>query len=701
MVKSFYKIRRVRPFCFLLWVFILASFSNVSFSHENGKILSISVVRKDANYAAKIVLSHSINYKPRSFSVVSPSKIIVDLPGIETNRPTYVLPLNMGDFDKVYVAQLNEKTRLVFTLSRFHAYKIQREGDQLILTLFDQNEKPLDTRFQKTEKNNYSSGSELKKIDFRKGETGSGLIVLNTDVGHTAIHVDHLSDGLSVFLPKVEPRDALLKSYDVSDFSTPVEKFIVLKKAGGTLVRVYVKGPFEDKTFESLGKVIIELNKLETDSNSLDMFKKRVFYGKHMSLHFQDTPIQNVLQAIADFTGINILVTNKVTGNLTIRLDDVPWDQALSIVLESRNLGMRKNGNIIFVGTRGELLESEKQYIQSQRQMNDLAHTVSVVFHLNYQKADLLERMLNEKDKILSDRGSVIVDKRTNQIFVRDIPSKIKEVEKFIKAVDIPVSQVLIEARIVEANNTFNRSLGIRLGNIGSNETMTWSNSAANNVDIFSGTALPVVGAKSWNINFPAIGDSPAGFAWTIFNAEHTALLNLEISALEADGNGKTLANPRVVTSDKQQAVIEQGTELPYTTVQGTASGVQTYSTVFKKVNLSLNVTPQITPNNHIILDVEVTKDSVGAISTTAGAAINTKHVKTQVLVENGGTLVIGGIYEDNSSGSNSKVPYLSQIPVFGKLFQSHSKHHSRSELMIFITPRVIHENGHARVLLS
>lgn len=684
----------------IMSVFLFATGLVLAGTSSNG-LVSINTIKEGNNYAVKIMLSGdlSIRKKPSVFSVVSPAKIVIDLPDVTTSRPTYVVPIGVGDFDKVYVAQLSNKTRLVFSLKTFHSYDLQQEGDHLILSLTDdfpakpiQNSRDSDRETTINSQYHDEKQRSLTKVDFKKGEKGSGMIVLNTNVRHSFIRADRVANGVLVYLPDLVPYDSIVKSYDVSDFSTPVQKFSIVRKDRGSLIRIYSSGVFEDRTFESQGKIVIELKKVSSSEGSYGGLSKRVFVGKRLSLHFQNTTIRGALQAIADFTGLNILVTDGVKGSLTLRLNDVPWDQALNIILESGNLGMRKNGSVIVIGTSKELIESEKQYLQSEKQMNELAQTRSVVFHLNYQKANDVEKMLGSKNKILSERGSAIVDDRTNQIFIRDVPDKIKEVRDFIKAVDVPVSQVMIEARIVEADSTFNRSLGVRLGTVGNNQNSTWGADLLQNASLRSNPADIVnVGSKSLNINLPATSTSPGRFAWTIFNADGTSLLNLEISALEADGEGKTLANPRVVTSDKQQAIIEQGTEIPYTTVQGSGTNV-TLSTEFKKVNLSLSVTPQITPNNHVILDVEVTKDSVGVFSTTAGPAINTKHVKTQVLVENGGTLVIGGIYEDTRNSDHTKVPLLGDIPVIGNLFRSKTKVRNRSELMVFITPRVLYE---------
>jgi len=408
-----------------------------------------------------------------------------------------------------------------------------------------------------------------------------------------------------------------------------------------------------------------------------------------------------VLQVIADFTGLNIITSDTVQGNLTLRLKDVPWDQALDIILQSKGLDMRKNGNVIIVAPREEIAAKEKLELEARNQIADLEPLRTENFVVNYQKVDDVRKLLvDDKQRLLSKRGSVMVDARTNQMFVQDTTARLEEVRRLLQRIDIPVPQVLIEARIVEADDRFSRNLGARFGfaRITNGE---WINGGAGSSIGPSSTAssgsnsITINGSTVTNPNFvnlPAAGIggfSPGTIGLTLFNSSVTRLLNLELTALEADGRGKVVSSPRVITADKVKANIEQGTEIPYQAA--TSSGATQIQ--FRKAVLRLEVTPQITPEGAIFLNVSVNKDSPSAVATGgAGVAIDTKAVQTQVLVENGGTVVLGGIYEQTERVTTTKVPLLGDIPVLGWLFKNTARVNDRTELMIFITPRVVSE---------
>jgi type IV pilus assembly protein PilQ len=419
---------------------------------------------------------------------------------------------------------------------------------------------------------------------------------------------------------------------------------------------------------------------------------------------------------IADFTNFNVVTSDTVTGNVTLRLKDVPWDQALDIILQAKGLGLRKSGNVIWIAPKDELAAKEKVDLESKAQISALEPVRTQSFQLNYAKAEEIAKGLSGQGgsggssnmKILSPRGSVIFETRTNQLFVSDIPSKLEEIQMMISKIDVPVRQVLIEARIVIADDKFGSSLGVKLGAAdlrgirGGVPGYTVSGdtrvTVGGNMNAVGGQTLQT-GAPAFSdsqfVSLPAIGQggyNPASFALSLFGASSNRFLNLEISALEADGKGKVVSSPRVVTADQQKALIEQGTELPYQTA--TSSGATALQ--FRKANLKLEVTPQITPEGSVMLDVDVNKDSVGQ-STAAGFAIDTKHVKTQVLVENGGTVVIGGIFEQNDRTDVTKVPFLGDVPVLGNLFKTTTKSSQRTELLIFLTPKVVTERTAAQ----
>jgi type IV pilus assembly protein PilQ len=436
-----------------------------------------------------------------------------------------------------------------------------------------------------------------------------------------------------------------------------------------------------------------------------------------LSLNFQNIEVRALLQVIADFTNFNVVTSDTVTGNVTLRLKDVPWDQALDVILQAKGLGLRKSGNVIWIAPKDELAAKEKVDLESKAQIAALEPVRTQAFQLNYTKAEEVAKGLTGQSgggaasRILSPRGSVIFETRTNQLFVTDTPTKLEEIQAMISKIDIAVRQVLIEARIVIANDTFGRSLGVKLGatdlrglrggtpgySIGGNNYVTvggnYSNVGVqtNQTPNTSTSYIP----DSQFVNLPAVGQNnfnAATFAVSLFGATSNRFLNLEISALEADGKGKVVSSPRVITADQVKALIEQGEELPYQTA--TSSGATALQ--FRKANLKLEVTPQITPEGNVMLDVDVNKDSVGR-ATAAGFAIDTKHVKTQVLVENGGTVVIGGIFEQTDREDVTKVPLLGDVPYLGTLFRTKTRSSNKTELLIFITPKVVTDRTAAR----
>jgi type IV pilus assembly protein PilQ len=439
------------------------------------------------------------------------------------------------------------------------------------------------------------------------------------------------------------------------------------------------------------------------DPNKLVQGSRQGYSGEKLSLNFQNVDVRAVLQVIADFTGLNIITSDTVAGNLTLRLKDVPWDQALDIILQAKGLDMRKNGNVVWIAPRDELATKEKLALESQQQIADLEPLRTESFQLNYQKGDNVIKILtDDKQKILSRRGSAVQDPRTNTVFVQDTAARLEEIRKLIAKIDIPVRQVMIEARIVEAIDTFARNLGVKLGyndltgrgnQLGGGPTrgMVGGQLAATGYTTGQiSTPVPTLD-QSLSVNLPATaiaGFNPAAFSLLLFNSAGTKFLNLELSALQADSKGKIISSPRVVTADQVEASIEQGTEIPYQ--QATASGAT--SVQFKKATLSLKVKPQITPDDNVIMTVDVHKDRVGQ-DTRSGPSIDTKQVTTQVLVENGGTVVIGGIYEQEERSETRKVPALGDVPVIGFLFKQNQRKDDKTELLVFISPKIIKDN--------
>ena len=550
----------------------------------------------------------------------------------------------------------------------------------------------------------------LKDIDFRRGADGAGRVVVELPNNQVGVDIRQQGASLVVEFLRSSLPDSLRRRLDVTDFGTPVQS--VTTTQAGDRVRMVVepRGTWEHSAYQSDNQFVLEVRSQKVDPNKL--VQGAGYAGEKLSLNFQNIEVRALLQVIADFTNFNVVTSDTVTGNVTLRLKDVPWDQALDIILQAKNLGLRKSGNVILIAPKDELNAKEKIELEAKQQIASLEPLRTQAFQLNYAKAEDIAKGLTGQAqgsgggtaaRILSVRGSVVSESRTNQLFVSDIPSKLEEITGLIAKIDIPVRQVLIESRLSSPT----RPSAARSASGSAPSTCVAcaaafraTASAANN-QLAVGGNMNAIGSQTLQngqtsvnfadttfVNLPATGANgfdAATFALSLFGAGSNRFLNLEISALEADGKGKVVSSPRVVTADQQKALIEQGEELPYQVA--TSSGAT--SLQFRKANLKLEVTPQVTPEGNVILDVDVTKDSVGR-ATSAGFAINTKHVKTQVLVENGGTVVIGGIFEQIDREDITKVPWLGDLPYLGNLFKTRTLTTSKTELLIFLTPKVV-----------
>ncbi|CAJ0799485.1 Type 3 secretion system secretin [Ralstonia condita] len=639
--------------------------------------------------------------KPVEFSTQQPARIAVDFfgAGFAQGRANYQYGGKL--LRAANVVQIGDRTRVVLDLSRQTQYTSEVRGNQYVLTLAAAPvaaASPAPTFSAPTP----AAGAErpaVRNVDFRRGEDQAGRVVVDLSTANSAINIAQQGQNLVVDFVGATLPQSLRRRYDVSDFGTPVQAMRATDNGTGARLVIEPRGNWQYSSYQTDTQFVVEVRPTKEDPNKL--ISGPGYRGERLSLNFQNIDVRSLLQVFADFTNLNIVTSDSVTGTLSLRLKDVPWDQALQIVLDSKGLASRRNGNVLWVAPRGELATKEKAELESQQQVTELEPLRSQVFRLNYQSAADVRNMLlgvaaaggaggavggaTTTSRILSKRGSLTADTRTNQLFVSDIPSKLEEVQSFLQKIDIPVRQVMIEARIVEADDTFSRNLGAKLGFASKTNGAGYGNTYTNVVS-------PITQGATWDnspaLSFPANGINgvnAASVAVSLFNAGAGRFLALELSALEADGRGKIISSPRVVTADNIKALIEQGTEIPYQ--QATSSGATSVS--FKKANLKLEVTPKITPDGNVFLDVDVNKDSVG-IQTTNGFAIDTKHVQTQVLVENGGTVVIGGIFTQNERTDVNKVPLLGDIPVVGNLFKSTNKINNRTELLVFLTPRVL-----------
>ena len=695
-------------------------------------IESINSAQQSGQEVIRIETTEPLAAVPAGFTIQTPPRIAIDLPGVANATNKSSIEVNSGNLRSVNIAQAGDRTRLVLNLKQATTYRALLQGKVLLLVLEGTvaaaapaapsmsaaapaatPEQPV--HFAESLNRNPLA---LKDIDFRRGADGAGRVVV--DLPNNQVGVDIRQQGQSLvveFLRSTLP-DNLRRKLDVIDFGTPVQTVTTTQSGDRVRMVVEPRGNWEHSAYQSDSQFVLEVRQQKVDPNKLT--QGQGFAGEKLSLNFQNIEVRALLQVIADFTNFNVVTSDTVTGNVTLRLKDVPWDQALDIILQAKALGLRKSGNVILIAPKDELAAKEKVELEAKAAIASLEPVRTQSFQLNYTKAEEVAKGLTGQSsgqgggansRILSPRGSVIYETRTNQLFVSDIPSKLEEIQAMISKIDIAVRQVLIEARIVEADDKFGRSLGVKLGGAdlrGVRGGTPGVGVAGGDTRVTVGGNLNAIGAQTQQtsigvvpftdtqfVNLPAVGQggyNAATFALSLFGAAANRFLNLEISALEADGKGKIVSSPRVITADQVKALIEQGEELPYQTA--TSSGATALQ--FRKANLKLEVTPQITPEGNVILDVDVTKDSVGR-QTAAGFAIDTKHVKTQVLVENGGTVVIGGIFEQTDRDEITKVPVLGDIPYLGNLFKTKSRTSNKTELLIFLTPKVVSERTSAR----
>ncbi len=665
----------------------------------------------------RIDLSKALTAVPTGFAIQSPARIALDFPGVTSALGRSNIDVNQGNLKSVSVVQAGERTRVVLNLKYPAAYTAEIQGKTLLVVLDSVTPStPAATVAVTFAENRSRDSAPLRDLDFRRTTDGAGRVVVTLPNNQVGVDIRQQGQTLVVDFMKSTLPEGMRRKLDVADFGTPIKS--VTTTQTGDRVRMVIEptGQWEHSAYQSDEQFVIEVKEIKIDPKKLT---QGVGYtGQKLSLNFQNIEVRSLLQVIADFTNFNIVTSDSVTGSVTLRLQDVPWDQALDIILQAKGLGLRKSGNVLWVAPKDEIAAKEKLDLESVVAVQGLEPLRTQSFQINYAKAEDIAAYFRadgggEKGaaRILSTRGSVIAEKRTNQLFVTDIPSKLEQVQQLIAKLDIAVRQVLIEARIVEATDTFGKSLGVKLGGVDARAAMGGDGGyrvngdnrvafGANYSNLQYTTSDRVEGKLDANaqfltmpavVNFPALS-SPAAFAVSIFNASANRFLNLEISALEADGKGKVVSSPRVVTADQVQAIIEQGEELPYQV----ASSSGATSIAFRKANLKLEVTPQITPEGSIILKLDVTKDTVGR-QTSAGFAINTKHIKTEVLVENGGTVVIGGIYAETIKEDETRVPFLGDLPVLGNLFKTKVRSSDKTELLVFITPKVISDRGVTR----
>ena len=681
-----------------LAVLVVAA-QQVSAQAQTNAIEAISANQQGANVIVKVSMKNPPQKAPIGFMISNPARIALDFGETANATGKSVVELGMADVRSVNVVQAGPRSRLVFNLKRNLNYATTIDGNAVIITIDGSGgpatavnaaglpaAPPLPVRL--------ADGGlpPLRNLDFRRGPNGEGRILVDLPNNQTAVDVRQVGDTVLVDFLKTALPATLRRRLDVADFGTPVSQITTTVQGDKVHMVIAAHGIWEQSVYQSETQLVVDVKPVKEDPNKLTQGTQG-FRGEKLSFNFQNVDVRAVLQAIADISGLNIITSDTVSGSLTLRLKDVPWDQALQVVMQAKGLDMRKNGTVIWIAPKEEMLTKEKLELEQRAQIAELEPLRSEIFQLNYQKAESFRTVFGldasgnssagsgtNQNRVLSKRGSAVIDPRSNQLFVTDIASKIEDIRKLIAKTDVAAKQVLIETRIVEATDSFNRNLGVKLG------TSTTRVSPSSDGTITTPDTSTYSNGTSISLPAAAVnGTAASTIAVSLFSSAANRFLNLELSAIEADGTGKIISSPRVVTADKVEALIEQGTEIPYQ--EASSSGATTTS--FKKANLSLKVTPQITPDGNVVLDVDVNKDSVGT-ATSSGLAIDTKHVQTQVMVENGGTVVLGGIYTSTDSDSVSKVPLLGDIPGLGFLFRSTTKAKAKTELLVFITPKIM-----------
>ncbi len=679
----------------LIGIMIFPANAAVKPSAQN-TILGMDVTA-DTNGAiiTKIIFDRPLAFMPTGVMLDSPSRLYFDLPGVDSLVEKRGGLTGQGVLRDIQMAKAENRTRLVMNLHEVATHETRIDGNALLITLTSSirstRNGPSQPLIARPNVGQQLTQLSLVDLDFRRGTQGEGQIKVELSQPGTVIDVNRQGNKLYVEFIQAYLPSNLKQRLDVADFGTPVR--IIETHADKDRVKMLVEpqGNWEHSAFQSGTSFVLDIRNVAS-GEAMPVHKKLAsggYTGEKLSLNFQDVEIRSVLQVIADFTDLNIIASDSVKGNLTIRLKNVPWDQALDIVLQNHDLDKRRAGNVIFVAPREEMAAREKLQLEQQQQISELEVLQTETFKLNYRTASSIALK-----GIMSQRGTIEVDDISNTLTITDIPARLAEVAKHISNLDTQVRQVMIETRIVEATDTFSRNLGARFGVQNatriSDRKLGVSGNLGSSSELAAG-ASPSLDGQNLNVNLPAaalagVAGGPAALGLSLIKINNGTLINLELSALESDSKGRVIASPRLVTANRVEASIEQGTEIPFQIVSATRPQIQ-----FKKAVLGLRVTPQITPDDNIIMKLKINQDTRGE-NTPSGPAIDTKQIVTEVLVENGGTVVIGGIFEQTEKNERNRVPFLADVPLLGNLFRNTARRNDKRELLIFVTPRILNE---------
>ncbi|MCP5143456.1 MAG: type IV pilus secretin PilQ [Gammaproteobacteria bacterium] len=668
--------------------------------------LSLAATVEDITYTSlpgdrvlvRIVMDESAPAEPISFTIDNPARIALDFPDttLDVNRRSQ--SIGIGNAESVTAVEAGGRTRVVVNLAQLVPYEVRSEGNAVMVTLEGSAASLVTERTSAGPSRSAvtSGGSAIDDIDFRRGPNGEAQIIVALSDPSVGVNINDQGNNIVVDFANTRLPDELDRTLDVLDFATPAQEIDTFSFGNGTRMVIKPTGLYEHLAYQSDDLFTLELRPLTPQEQEQLARDKFGYTGERLSLNFQDIEVRAVLQLIADFTGKNLVASDTVTGNVTLRLRNVPWDQALDIILKSKGLGMRDNGNVIMVAPQEEIAAREKLELEAEQALRELAPLRTEFVQVNYAKAsDIAALVKAEANNLLSERGNVSVDERTNTLLLQDTAEKISEIRRLVTTLDIPVRQVLIESRIVIANQDFSKDLGVSFGYSKNNVGLQGNGNADTDfiiggtrpgrVNYGGGTAFvdPDTENENYIVDLPV--SSPAGAIGLAVGRIGSYLLQLELSALQVEGRGEVISAPRVITANQKEAFIESGTEIPYQ--EATSSGAT--SVEFKKAVLSLRVTPQITPDDRIIMDLAVNRDAVGQVFATV-PSIDTNELQTQVLVDNGETVVLGGIYESTDRDDLTRVPFFSDIPYLGTLFRRSEVERNKQELLVFVTPKIL-----------
>ncbi|MBI1424105.1 MAG: type IV pilus secretin PilQ [Gammaproteobacteria bacterium] len=640
--------------------------------------------------------------KPGSFTIDNPARLALDLPGTTDNLRVKNINVGVGVARNISAVEAGGRTRVVVDLTRLVPYSTRTVGNNIIVTIGGTAATASAPSTQAGFQAEGAAGNTVQDVTFRRGENGEGRVVITVSNPNTAMDMQRRGDQVIVTLQDVKLPEKLERRLDVMDFGTPVRTVDTFTHGNDVRVVMTGGGEFEHLGYQTDNHITLEVKKYVKPKEELAK-KKQEYTGERLSLNFQNIEVRAVLQLIADFTGINMVTSDSVTGNVTLRLKNVPWDQALDIILKTKGLDKRQKGNVMLIAPAAELAAQEKLELESQKQVTELAPITSETIQVNYAKASDIAKILKAKgNSLISERGNVTVDERTNKLLVQDTAKNIDAIAALVEELDVPVKQVLIESRVVLVTTNYSRELGVKFGvssqgssgstSVGTSGSVSGAEGA---IDSTGSTTLSGVSPRSLNVSLPATG-AAGSIALAVAKLPFGTIVDLELSAAEAEGQTEIVSSPKVITSNQHKAKILQGQEIPY--LQSSSSGAATIA--FKEAVLKLEVTPQITPDDRINLDLLVTKDSPdyanAIVIPGVGASappINKQEVDTNILVDNGETIVLGGVYEQTKSNKVTRVPFFGDLPLVGFLFRNTSKSDDKSELLIFVTPKIVKQD--------